>query len=62
VATFSRGMRQRLGLAEVLLKHPQLIIMDEPTLGLDPAAAREFLHLIRALGGVVRVRRAAPAI
>jgi ABC-2 type transport system ATP-binding protein len=49
VATFSRGMRQRLGVAEVLLKRPQLIIMDEPTLGLDPEAAREFLELIRSL-------------
>lgn len=49
VATFSRGMRQRLGLAEILLKRPQLIIMDEPTLGLDPEAAREFLETIRDL-------------
>jgi ABC-2 type transport system ATP-binding protein len=49
VATFSRGMRQRLGVAEVLLKQPQLIITDEPTLGLDPEAAREFLELIRSL-------------
>ena len=49
VGTFSRGMRQRLGVAEVLLKEPQLIIMDEPTLGLDPEAAREFLELIRDL-------------
>jgi ABC-2 type transport system ATP-binding protein len=49
VATFSRGMRQRLGVAEVLLKQPQLIIMDEPTLGLDPEAAREFLDNIRTL-------------
>jgi ABC-2 type transport system ATP-binding protein len=49
VGTFSRGMRQRLGVAEVLLKQPQLIIMDEPTLGLDPEAAREFLELIRHL-------------
>jgi ABC-2 type transport system ATP-binding protein len=49
VATFSRGMRQRLGLADVLLKQPQLIIMDEPTQGLDPQAAREFLGIIRGL-------------
>lgn len=49
VATFSRGMRQRLGLADVLLKQPQLIIMDEPTQGLDPEAAREFLEIIRRL-------------
>lgn len=47
VATYSRGMRQRLGVAEVLLKQPQVIIMDEPTLGLDPEAAREFLEVIR---------------
>ncbi len=49
VKTFSRGMRQRLGVAEVLIKQPQLIIMDEPTLALDPEAVREFLDLIRAL-------------
>jgi ABC-2 type transport system ATP-binding protein len=49
VGTFSRGMRQRLGVAEVLIKQPQLIIMDEPTLGLDPEAAREFLETIRGL-------------
>jgi ABC-2 type transport system ATP-binding protein len=42
-------MRQRLGVAEVLLKQPQLIIMDEPTNGLDPEAARSFLQLIRNL-------------
>lgn len=47
VKTFSRGMRQRLGVAELLVKQPQIIIMDEPTLGLDPDAARRFLQLIQ---------------
>ncbi len=49
VRTYSRGMKQRLGLADVLLKEPELVILDEPTLGLDPQAAHEFLHLIRSL-------------
>ncbi|MGQ9523040.1 MAG: ATP-binding cassette domain-containing protein [Anaerolineae bacterium] len=49
VGMYSRGMRQRLGVAEVLIKRPALIIMDEPTLGLDPEAAREFLDTIRNL-------------
>ena len=38
VATFSRGMRQRLGLAEILMKDAQIAILDEPTSGLDPQA------------------------
>ncbi len=49
VATYSRGMRQRLGLADVLLKRPQVAILDEPTIGLDPEAAHDFLALIRSL-------------
>lgn len=49
VATFSRGMKQRLGVADVLIKQPQLIIMDEPTQGLDPEGAREFLRIIDGL-------------
>ncbi|MCO6450529.1 MAG: ABC transporter ATP-binding protein [Caldilineales bacterium] len=49
VATYSRGMRQRLGVADVLIKKPQIIIMDEPTQGLDPEAARSFLEIIHDL-------------
>jgi ABC-2 type transport system ATP-binding protein len=49
VGAFSRGMRQRLGLADVLIKQPQIIIMDEPTSGLDPEASHEFLEMIRSL-------------
>jgi ABC-2 type transport system ATP-binding protein len=43
---YSRGMRQRLGLADVLIKDPEVIILDEPTLGIDPTGVREFLDLI----------------
>jgi ABC-2 type transport system ATP-binding protein len=49
VGTFSRGMQQRLGVADVLIKQPGLIIMDEPTQGLDPEGAREFLVMIQEL-------------
>ena len=43
---YSRGMRQRLGLADVLIKNPEVIILDEPTSGIDPKGVREFLELI----------------
>lgn len=48
-STYSRGMKQRLGLADVLIKAPELIILDEPTLGIDPTGVREFLDLIKRL-------------
>jgi ABC-2 type transport system ATP-binding protein len=49
VGTFSRGMRQRLGLAEILLKEAEIAILDEPTSGLDPQATVELLEIIRNL-------------
>jgi len=49
VATFSRGMRQRLGLAEIIVKRAGIAILDEPTSGLDPQATIEFLDLIAEL-------------
>lgn len=47
--TYSRGMRQRLGIADVLMKDPEIIIMDEPTLGIDPEGIRQLMWLIRDL-------------
>jgi ABC-2 type transport system ATP-binding protein len=49
VSEFSRGMKQRLGIAEVLLKEPRVLFLDEPTLGLDPDGARRLIDLIRNL-------------
>lgn len=51
VATYSRGMRQRLGLAEVLVKQAEIAILDEPTSGLDPQSTQELLDQIRELAG-----------
>jgi len=49
VGTFSKGMRQRLGIAAVLLKDPKLVILDEPTNGIDPEGIEKILSLIRSL-------------
>src|SRR5258707_13679584 len=49
VATFSRGMRQRLGLAELIMKHAEIAILDEPTSGLDPQSTHEFVDMIGEL-------------
>lgn len=49
VKTYSLGMRQRLGIAQAMLNHPKVLILDEPTNGLDPAGIREMRQFIREL-------------
>jgi len=50
VRQFSRGMKQRLGIAEVLIKEPEVVVLDEPTLGIDPDGVTRILDLITSLG------------
>jgi ABC-2 type transport system ATP-binding protein len=49
ISTYSRGMRQRLGIARALLNDPPVVFLDEPTLGLDPAGQRQMLGTVRRL-------------
>ena len=50
VSSYSGGMKQRFGIAQMLLNNPKLIIVDEPTAGLDPAERRRFLNVLREIG------------
>ncbi|MCG8373389.1 MAG: ABC transporter ATP-binding protein [Balneolales bacterium] len=50
VAGYSGGMKQRFGIAQLLLNNPELIIVDEPTAGLDPAERHRFLNVLREIG------------
>ena len=49
VKTFSKGMRQRLGIAIAIMKNAKAVLLDEPTSGLDPKGGADFLNLLREL-------------
>ena len=51
IASYSRGMRQRLGIARALLNDPAVVFLDEPTLGLDPAGQEQVLRVVRSISG-----------
>jgi ABC-2 type transport system ATP-binding protein len=50
ISNLSKGMRQRIGLAQALLHQPEVLILDEPTIGLDPAQVVEFRNIVREVG------------
>lgn len=55
ISGFSRGMKQRLGVAQALLNEPELLILDEPTSALDPAGRKEILDIIMGLKGKMTI-------